>query len=399
MASILKPFCGAVCQEETEFSLKFVITSLTLTDDDEIDGFEDVLLVITFDGHVIKIDKFVTDEDGGIIPLGRGVDLMLSPEQFVEKIRTKPIMLNLSRGLTDLGTHKLNISDCFIDAVMCQEFSSEKFTTDLNFIDDQENATMTLVLQASRKVEQKVASKKLKKPSAPKETNEVSQTESFLSTTCSDISFSCSTDRDPLDDEEAEKRLMADIFRPMSYEKSKSTRSKCLSDIATSLNIRDCSDNKQTFCNGCGQFSLSGVTCDDDKLSIKSLLKPPCKSMLNVPCKFEENKNTQNCKNRVCSECFEDLSVIPGNTPCPKCIFRTQLQRKLVSFKSKKVKTQENRKVRDCIKSIIEEIFFDAKDRLLEDWQRLKRKPKKKSKILKKEERRSSEMNTKSMPR
>lgn len=398
MASPLKlQNCGAICKEDTSFSLKFVITSLKLTDDEESSDFDDILVAITFDGNVIKIEKIEGNGEGGIQFIGRGLDLRLSPEQFSEKLRTCPIMLNLSRGCIDMGTVKLEISDCFVDAVKCEEFSSETCTKEIKFVkEDEENATMTLVLQVLRENDENLF-KGLKKPKKKAVTvnDEVSNVDS-LSTSCSVMTLSCSTDHGPFDDETE--------HRATSSNRSKSTRSKCLSDIATSLDIHDYSRNQHTFCNGCGQFSISGITCDNKNL-MASLPESPCKSDVKIhcgsevksPCKASLASNCKKSVNRICSECFEDLSVVPYDAPCPQCAFHAQLQRKLISFKSEEVITEKSEKIRDCIKSVLEEIFLDEKERLVKDWQRLKRKPKKKPKKAEKEKRRSSGIRSKSL--
>jgi hypothetical protein len=402
MASLLKPQdCGAICQEEAEFSLKFVITTLLLTDVDEFKKFEDILVAITFDGNVIKIEDFEENEEGGIAFVGRGQDLRLTPEQLVGKLRNCPIMINLSRGCNDLGTVKLDISECFVDAVMCEEFSSETCHNDFKFNkDDEENATITLVFQLSRKDETSLY-KGLKKPKKAVKVTEDNGTDSSFSISCSATTLSCCSNEDL--DEDTMKR-------PLSSNKSKSTHSKCLSDIATSLDIREYSDNQQTFCNGCGRFSISGVTCDNKNL-MTSLPESPCKSEMKVRCRSKEKSpckassrstvlSTGNCRkivNRICSECFEDLSVIPDGAPCPKCTVHAQMNRKLVSFKNKDEKSKESEQIRGCIKSIIEEMFLESKDRLVKDWRRLKRKPKKCVKKNKSDGQRSSKLSSKSL--
>lgn len=391
MSSPLKQECSAFCQQETGFSLKFVITSLKLSNHDEGNGFEDILVAITFDGHVIKIEKFEENDEGEIKLLGRGLDLRLSPEQFSEKLRFCPIMLSLSRGCIEMGTLKLEISDCFIDAVKCEEFSSEKCETDLKFIKDgQENAIMNLIVHVSREDDENLF-KGLKKPK--KKEIKLADEISNVSTNCSTMTLSYSSDCGPLNHAESEFRTTTDSFHPASSSRSKSTRSKCLSDIATSLDIRDYSDNQQTFCNKCRHFSISGVTCDNKNL-IASLPESPLKSPCKVPSFVTSTGNCKKSVNRICSECFEDLSVIPDGAPCPKCAFHAQLQRKLISLKSKKTKSQENEKIRGCIKSILEEIFLEEKDRLVKDWKRLTRKPKKKAKKVLQVERRNSPYST-----
>ena len=155
-------------------------------------------------------------------------------------------------------------------------------------------------------------------------------------------------------------------------------RSKCQSDIAASLDICDYSGDQQTYCNACEKFSISGVTCDNKSLTkIQQVLT--CKSEEKIPMKCDPCKVQTPAEKRICHECFEDLSVLPCNASCPNCAHHDQLQRKLISLKSQKVKKQESEQIRNCIRSVVEEIFFDTKDQLIKDWQRLKKEPRKKT--------------------
>lgn len=397
------------------FSLKVVITDLTITDGKEdTEGYNNILLSMTFDGNDLKIGDFVKKpEGGGIQPVGQGFDFRITPKKFIEKLHVCPIMFNLARGCAELGTTKLDVSDCFINVVTCKEFLKETCTTDLIFIfEEVQNAEMTLILQLTREDDDYLY-KGLKRP-----TEEIPVLDSSTaSPSCSEISFPTSVDEDSIHCEETRppktcascqktpskpKLTIADPnpCNPArlskscdscnkSSSKSKSVRSKCNSDIATSLEIGEVSTNQQTFCSGCGKYSVSGVTCDN-KNSASNVLPSPCKSKEKVSSKIQLKPITNSIKNcgkppakppkRICSECFEDLSVLPGDTPCPKCTYNAQLERKLVVFKSEEVKADECEKVRDCIKSIFEELFFEAKDRLLDDWQRLKCKKKRKRK-------------------
>ena len=374
MSSPFQPLkCGLFCQTEAEFSLKFVVTALSLTDEEEDNGFEDILVTITFDGNVFKIDDFKEKAEGGIEFVGRGLDLRLTPEKFSEKLRTCPIMLNLSRGCNELGTVKMEFSECFMDAPLCEDFEKQSVSTDLKFIkEDEMNGLMAIIFQASREGNSNVfkSLKKSKKPVKIENVEKISDISS-LSLAYSDISTSGCTDQEPLDADDSE------LNHRTTSSKTKSSRSKCQSDIAASLDICDYSGDQQTYCNGCEKFSISGVTCDNIKLNkIKRVL--PCTSeekilMNSVPCKV-----LPPAKRRICSECFEDLTVLPCNAQCPICAHHAQLQRKLISFKSQKVKKQEGDQIRNCIRSIVAEIFLDTKDQLINDWQRLKREPKKK---------------------
>lgn len=427
--TLMSQECGTLCNEVTQFSLKFIITSLVLTDKKERKGYEDILITMTFEGNVIKIEKFETNDVGELKLIGRGLNLQLTPTMMSLKLRSCPIMLNLARGCDELGTLKLEITDYFADAVKCEEFSSESVTNELKFVKDEAiNAKMNFVLQVSRPAATEASGKlnKLFKDYAKKQTEAVKESHleaervenGSYSSCCDDDTESnttCETDLCPIDEESGVQPSTS--FMLSSSTKSKSSRSKCCSDIATSLNLHDYSDGQKTFCAGCGGVSISGVTCDN-----KSILKS-VKTLTNCDssCKLDDSRNStvaSLCKSssrhsigtniscspsipRLCSECFENLSAIPKDADCPKCIHNSQLQRRFISYKSEQVKIQETQKVRDCIKSIFEEIFLEAKDRLVNDWKRLSRKGKKKGRksINVDRNNKSSDSKLKSMPR
>lgn len=211
--------CDSACKEETEFLLKFIITSLTLTDNEASEELNDILVVITFDGNVIKIEDFESNADGNMKYVGRQLTLQMSPEMFSKKLRTCPIMLDLSRGCTELGTLKVQITDCFADAVKCEEFSSEATTNEFNFVKDEvKNASMIMILEVSRptddetstmtknlyggyaKKKSEIAKKKLQETLVKAESEDVSLSSNSGSNT------SCETDLCPIDEDSNDRQ-------------------------------------------------------------------------------------------------------------------------------------------------------------------------------------------------
>lgn len=382
--SLMSQACEASCQEEADFSLKFVITSLSLMDSDELD---DVLVSITFDSCVIKIENLEENDDGEMKPVGRELVLQLPPEKMSEKLRACPIMLNLVRGCDELGTQKLIITDCFADAVKCEEFSSETVKSELKFVTDgKENASMDFVFQVSRSDENSVVrsvkAKKGKKTDFKEEISTFESSDTSFSDDVTDPSFASHADLPTMEPIQPPTTLA----RPTSSLNSKSSRFKCCSDIAASLDVCDFPNNLKTFCNTCGRFSISGITCDNESffpgITAAPIVDPP-KAPLS-----ETNEECEPPTTRICSECFDDLSAIPQHAPCPTCVNRIQMDRKLVSFKSEKTKLQESQHVHNCIKSIIDEVFLGAKDRFASEWDRLNKpevkKPSKKKSEMKK---------------
>lgn len=380
-SSLMTEECGTVCKEIAEFSMKFVIMSLDMSDKGKENGFEDVLLAITFDGNVIKMENLEESEEGGLKNVGQELILQSTPENLAAKFRSSPIMFDLSRACNELGTYKLEITDCFIDALKCEEFKSETCKVDVTFIRDGiENAEMSLAYQVSRTTDgslyKGLQSKMKKKKKNLVDTKSIDMeniSDGFDDLTDSEINLTCDdTDLCPIDEEESADCRTTSF--PISTSKSKSSRSKCCSDISKS---QDCSSSQKTACTGCGGISISGITCVN-KLSGFEKSKP-CKSRSQSTIRSKGKCEASN-KSRVCTECFEDLTVLPNNEACPKCTARSKHHHRLVSFKSENSKQCESQKMRECIKSIFEEIFIETKDRLVDDWKRLHHVTKKKTK-------------------
>lgn len=62
---------------------------------------------------------------------------------------------------------------------------------------------------------------------------------------------------------------------------------------------------------------------------------------------------------RVCSKCFDDLSVLPGDAKCPKCSYHRRVHDEIAHSKSLDEKTRalENVNIQKCIKLALEELL------------------------------------------
>lgn len=148
--------CSPDCDEETGLLLKFNITSLVLCDIDKDLGFKDILVNLTFDGNVIKIEKSteILGLNGTENTEFREEKILLihsTTRHLCTKLKECPILLNLSRGCSILGSRKLEITDCFADAVKCNDFNSQKVTSELEFeAEEKKNALMTICVTVER---------------------------------------------------------------------------------------------------------------------------------------------------------------------------------------------------------------------------------------------------------
>lgn len=359
--------CGRECQEETQYSLNFVMKALKMSDKGKDAGYENVLIVITYDGNVMKVEQTKDSEE---FEEGRSLFIQSTPEKLSYSLRSCPILYNLSRGCTELGIFLQNITECFTDSVKCPNFSSQSIAGEIAFTDSDgnENATMTVVFQV-RKIEEdvmkgifKVYSKEKKKQSKNKskiklatggeelvgEEEEEEEGVKKCYSSESDRSLSCV---DEMTDGSDENPCVLPIFL-------QSDKPKCSAELFVQHNHRG---NSKIICHDCGGLASS----ENSSKKVQPVQR--CRSSI-----------------RTCSECFENLSSLPDNASCPKCACKAQLYRKPVSFKSYESKLAEKQATRACLKELFEEIFFEERDRLEQNWQRLKGA--KKCKKLKKTE-------------
>lgn len=379
------------CKENVEFKLRLTISNLQLCGLEFKLGFENLKFIITLDGFVQKFEEIEEDD-----PIICDLQFQATPENFKEKLHNSPIMINLSRNERDLGTARINIADCFASSVMCDEFENQTFETEYVLTKYKTRTCgFDLILQIFRKPAdcQEFADylkkrDRMKNKSKKVESSDESS-DGLSKLKCDDyLTTDCPFDSDSYD------AMTSNSFRPSTSKSNKS--SKCKSDIATSLDHDDFRDDQKTPCLACGGMSVSGVTCDNieafTKICETNLLPKKCeKNSLTKICEQIKRPKAPKCEipvNRVCSECFEDLSVVPHNAPCPRCdAYKRQLQR-AVSFKSEKQQKCEQEKIRNCLRSIFEEILLGDKARVEKDMKRLKgeRKKRKNGKRMRMEE-------------
>lgn len=339
--------CSENCKEQCEFSLLITVIKLTLTDKEKNRGFEDIALTFTLDSNVIKIDNIQSsDED---VNIQRELCFQTTPADFSKKLQTTSIMINLARECMDLGTVKLQISDCFSESVLCDDFSSERMINNYKFEKDgMENGSMEISVQAVRKSIDNEGIKDFLRANAKRRDRMRNKAhtmppkvDSSLSSDDTISSFMCDADLlklCPLEDKTFEHSFSSKEKHPKA--------SKCLSDIATSLDINKCSNVQKTFCRGCRGLSISGITCDNNLRVSKK--------------ESRELKNDKNCEiyvrpvNRICSQCFANLSILPEDTPCPKCscIKKAQNEEKVPKLKDVSQK---------CIKKTVGDILSSKK--------------------------------------
>ncbi|KAL7022839.1 hypothetical protein ACKWTF_012402 [Chironomus riparius] len=343
--------CSQNCKEQCEFSLFITILKLILTDNEKNRGFEDIALTLTIDSNIIKIDNIQSSDEN--VNIQREVNFQTTPNHFSQKLRKSPIMMNLARECMDLGTVKLQITDCFADAVLCDDFTSERIICDYKFKKDEvENASMEISLQTVRKSIDNDGIKDFLRANAKRRERMRNKAHTVIPKVDSSVgsddtisSFMCDADLlkelCPLEDK---------TFHSFSSKSKHSKASKCLSDIAASLDINKCSNVQKTFCRGCRGLSISGITCDNKmRVSKKD---------------SRDLKNSKNSEifirplNRICSECFANLSILPQDAPCPKCscIKKPQNEDKAPKLKATNADISSN-----CIKKIFRDILSGEK--------------------------------------
>lgn len=322
-------------KEQCEFSLKIKILKLNLKDKEKDRGFEDIALSFTLDSNVTRIENISSlDENVNIV---KEVFCQTTPENFVKKLKTSAILINLIRECADLGTVKIQITDCFTDAILDDEFSSEKMICDYTFVKDgNENASMELELHVNRTSVDNEAIKDFLRANAKRNERQKNkgrlvseQYESSLSSGDGFSSFVCDAD------------LLKELCPPkdnntnITSASTKSKASKCFSDIATSLDVNKFSEGQKTFCHGCRGYSISGITCDNKNLLSQCLSDESEK----VNCKSRKKDTKAKCDQpvyRICSECFADLSILPEDVGCPNCSCASKINKLEERQKNKK---------------------------------------------------------------
>lgn len=161
MATLASQSCGKVCNEDADFALTFLINSLTLANADKYSEDEKVL-TITWGGNLIRtialdsLEKFQGHR--------QVINVHCTPMQLNQKLKSNPLLMNLTAFCENLGTVKFPLTDCFCDAVLCNDFNSQVLSNDFKFIyNEVENGTIDVDLKIEKLKSQEAVSDAFKK--------------------------------------------------------------------------------------------------------------------------------------------------------------------------------------------------------------------------------------------
>lgn len=139
--------CGTDCTTDADFVLTFNITCITLANEAKFLSYEKVL-TITWDNNVLRSTALerLQDLTGPVV-----IKVHCTPAELSYKLKTCPILFNMTAVCDDLGTIRFPMSNCFCDAVMCTDFSSQTIRNDFKFVkDDVTNGTIEVELKIER---------------------------------------------------------------------------------------------------------------------------------------------------------------------------------------------------------------------------------------------------------
>lgn len=148
MTTLATQSCGKPCNEDADFAVTFLINSLTLTNESKYSG-DEKLLTVTWDGNVFRSTAKESMEEF----TGRRQVLYIhcTPMQLNRKLKSSPILMNLTVFCADLGTVKFPLTDCFCDAILCTDFNSQTLKNDFKFVKDEiEHGAMDIDLKIER---------------------------------------------------------------------------------------------------------------------------------------------------------------------------------------------------------------------------------------------------------
>lgn len=148
MTTLATQSCGKPCNEDADFLVTFLINSLTLTNESKYSD-DEKLLTVTWDGNVFRSTAKESMEEFK----GRRQVLYIhcTPMQLNRKLKSSPIFMNLTVVCDDLGTVKFLLTDCFCDAVLCNDFNSQTLKNDFKFVKDEiEHGAMDIDLKIQR---------------------------------------------------------------------------------------------------------------------------------------------------------------------------------------------------------------------------------------------------------
>lgn len=144
--SLMSKRCGDPCKEEREFKITVEVNSLEMTDENEDELFENVMVVICWGKHVLRMTK--TSGEPEEFQETKDILIRSSPLNLMKRLKSNPIFITLSRGCDDLGTVELEIPNCFAEAVTCSDFNSQALSNDIKFEEDEErNGKMSIVFR------------------------------------------------------------------------------------------------------------------------------------------------------------------------------------------------------------------------------------------------------------
>lgn len=102
----------------------------------------------------------------------------------------------------------------------------------------------------------------------------------------------------------------------------------------------------------CHRRKIEKVSCSSSSSSALSRMA------INIP---------QKSIKRVCSKCFDDLSVLPGDAKCPKCSYHRRVHDEIAHSKrlDEKMRALENVNIQKCIKLALEELLAGDRQHLM----------------------------------
>lgn len=140
--------CGGACSEDAQYLVTLGITSLEMITEASAEASpatgakdKDIFIAVTWDGNVVKMRK--EDKEAEDFNSVMTWTIFATAQNFSTKLKTSPMLFELSKGCDGFGTTKMAISDCYSDAVLCEEFTSETVVNEFTFVKDgEETATM-----------------------------------------------------------------------------------------------------------------------------------------------------------------------------------------------------------------------------------------------------------------
>ncbi|KAG5675133.1 hypothetical protein PVAND_005062 [Polypedilum vanderplanki] len=137
MTSLMKEPCKVNCNRNADFKITFLINSIILID---ADYYKDVdkIISITWDGNVFR--SMLDDPPNG---WQERLLVHCTSQQLSEKFKSCPIIMNLStEDNEEIGEVKIPISNCFCDALICENFKVERMNTKFTLYQGEEESAL-----------------------------------------------------------------------------------------------------------------------------------------------------------------------------------------------------------------------------------------------------------------